>query len=543
MNQLPAERERAAAQAEGDLARLNAQVTAMRAVLVDLLQDVVRAESRLNASQASQLLEANEQLVLSALEAQADAETAEGALDEASRSGGLDPLTGLANRTLLLDRLAHATAHATRYGHRTALLFLDLNNFKQINDTFGHAVGDRALRSVADCLKSLVRGIDTVSRHGGDEFLILLAEISQAADAAVIAEKVNASLRSHSRIDDHWVHLSASIGISVYPDDGEDAKTLIDRADAAMYFAKRHEFGGFAFHAEQAPGGTSTPVQSDPASRQRLTHHQLTVAKYELRYAQLREANERLVVAALGAQELQAAAERAWQQQHELLSALAQELGNPFAPIRIAAAVLGRVRICEPLLPRAQAIIERHVDELSRLARSLVDPTKVDARGLIPLRRPIDIAGVIDDAVQACQLELNRRLQTFDVDVSVAPREVQADRDLLVQAFTNLIANAMAYTHDGGKIRLSAEVANKALQLSLSDNGIGILPESLLTMFDPFVRDPRAAPLNKDGLGLGLTAARAILEAHGGSIVATSAGRGQGSRFVVSLPLAKDADD
>jgi diguanylate cyclase (GGDEF)-like protein len=538
VNELPDSRERAAAQAADDLVRLNAQVTAMRAVLVDLLQDVVRAELRLNASQATQLLEANEQLVLSALEAQVDAETAAGALDEAARSSGLDPLTELANRTLLLDRLAQAMAHASRYGHRTALLFLDLNNFKQINDTFGHAAGDRAIRLVADCLRSLVRGIDTVSRHGGDEFLILLAEISQAADAAVIAEKVNASLRSYSRIDDHLVHLSASIGISVYPDDGEDAKTLIDRADAAMYAAKRHEFGGFAFHAEQPPAGSDTPVLPDPASRQRVSHHQLAMAKYELKYAQLREANERLVIAALGAQELQAAAEQAWQQQHELLSALAQELGNPFAPIRIAAAALGSVRICEPLLPRAQAIIERHIDEVSRLASRLVDPTKIDERGLMPDRRLIDLASIIDDVVQACHLELSRRLQTLDVDVAMGPLEVQADRDLLVQALMNLLSNAMAYTHDGGEIRLSVEVANKALVLSLSDNGIGILPESLATMFDPFVRDPRAVSLNNDGLGLGLTAARAILEAHGGSIVATSAGRGQGSRFVVSLPVA-----
>lgn len=245
-------RARATAKAEQDLVRLNAQVAAMRAVLVGLLQDVVRAEGQLNGSEASQLLEANEQLVVTALAAQADADTAAGALDDASRAGGLDPLTELANRTLLLDRLAHAIAHAKRYGHRTALLFLDLNNFKQINDSFGHAAGDRAIQLVADCLKSVVRGTDTVSRHGGDEFLILLAEIAQAVDAAAIAEKVNASLRSYSRIDDHLVQLSASIGISIYPEDGDDAKTLIDKADAAMYVAKEQRLGGFAFHSDQS---------------------------------------------------------------------------------------------------------------------------------------------------------------------------------------------------------------------------------------------------------------------------------------------------
>jgi len=302
---------RATAEARRELVRVTAKVVAMRAVLVGLLQDVVRAATQLDDGQAAQLLEANEQLVITALGAQIDAESAVGALDEISRSAGLDQLTGLPNRALLLDRLMNAIANAKRRDHRVALMFLDLNNFKQINDRFGHASGDRALQLMADCLTSLVRQTDTVSRHGGDEFLILLAEISQAADAALIAEKVNTALRAYGRVDDHEVHLSVSIGISMYPDDGEDAQTLIDRADAAMYRAKAQASGGFAFHAAQDRNPRDQLTPSVHAARRRPTQPRMTLVEHEQRHAELQEANEQLVLSALVAQQRLAAAERA----------------------------------------------------------------------------------------------------------------------------------------------------------------------------------------------------------------------------------------
>jgi diguanylate cyclase (GGDEF)-like protein len=320
MNDPPDQTGNAAGSAKGELGHVNGQVEAMRAVLAQLLQDVVRADSHLDHSQAARLREANEHLVVSALGALTDAETAHGALDEASRAGALDPLTGLPNRTLLLDRFENAICNAKRHGNRVGLLFLDLNDFKQINDSFGHATGDRALQLVADCLSSLVRETDAVSRHGGDEFLILLAEMVRPADAALVAEKVNAALGAYGRIDDHVVSLKASIGISVYPEDGEDARTLIDRADAAMYLAKKQTLGGFVFHAAQPPGQTSVPAPAIQSQRRRLTHHELTLAEHEQRHQQLREANEELVLAVLGAQELLATAEQTCCRQAELLA-------------------------------------------------------------------------------------------------------------------------------------------------------------------------------------------------------------------------------
>ncbi len=359
--------------AEARLVRLNGQVATMRAVLVQLLQDVIVAETRLDRSQANMLMEANEHLVVSALGAQTDAETAHGALDEASRVGGLDPLTGLPNRTVLLDRFEAAIFNAKRRGNRLALLFLDLDGFKQINDTFGHASGDHALQLVADCLSSLVRESDTVSRHGGDEFLILLADVTRAADVALVAEKVNKALAGYSQFDSRQLRLRASIGISVYPEDGEDAKTLIACADAAMYLAKKQEPGGAVFHRNQPLAQASLsalPVESRPRP---MSQHELGLVEQEQRQRNLRDANESLVLAALGAQELLAAAQEMRRRQSELLAMVADELSNPFAPIRLAAATLGIPGAEATLLPRVQAVIEEQADKMARMVRQVLE--------------------------------------------------------------------------------------------------------------------------------------------------------------------------
>ncbi|HEX9773655.1 MAG TPA: EAL domain-containing protein [Steroidobacteraceae bacterium] len=149
-----------------------------------------------------------------------------------------DSLTDLPNRLLLNDRLTQAMARAYRHRQKLAVLFLDVDRFKHINDSLGHDVGDRLLQSVARRLLGCVRKSDTVSRQGGDEFVILLSEVRHAQDAAVSAEKILRSLRTPHRIDDHDLHVTVSIGIVAYPDDGTDAETLMRHADFAMYHAK-----------------------------------------------------------------------------------------------------------------------------------------------------------------------------------------------------------------------------------------------------------------------------------------------------------------
>jgi diguanylate cyclase (GGDEF)-like protein len=374
MNNAPEPPNGPANEAEAQLGKLNGQVSAMRAVLVQLLQEVVVAEARLDHGEASLLLKANEELVVSALGAQTDAETAHGALDEASRVGGLDPLTGLPNRTVLLDRFELAIANAKRHGNRVALLFLDLDAFKQINDTFGHASGDRALQLVADCLSSLVRETDTVSRHGGDEFLVLLAEVTNAADARVVADKVNAALASYSRADSQQLRLSASIGIGVYPEDGEDARTLIAFADAAMYVAKKQALEGSALPREPSPV-RATPAATPQESRQRpRSEHQPGQLEQAQRERDLRDANESLILAALGAQDLLAAAEEVRRRQTELLAMVADELSDPYAPIRLAASTLGIPGAEATLLPRVQVVIEEQAERLARMVREVLEP-------------------------------------------------------------------------------------------------------------------------------------------------------------------------
>ena len=193
----------------------------------------------------------------------------------------------------------------------------------------------------------------------------------------------------------------------------------------------------------------------------------------------MQEVNEHLVLAALDAQELLAAAGDAQRRQAAFLDGVARELSDPMAPIRIATAMLGRLRTDEPLLPRAQAIIEQQAAQISRLVDTLRERA-VAPWGLV--RQPVDMVALMQQAVAAAV--------------------------------------------DAG-----------SLVVTLTDDGIGITPEALPGVFDPFMQDMHAVGLHDSGLGIELTAVREIVQTHGGHVVARSAGRGLGSCFVVSLPL------
>jgi len=149
-----------------------------------------------------------------------------------------DFLTELPNRMLLNDRLQQAIALAQRHHSSVAVLFSDVDNFKHVNDTLGHTIGDRVLQSVARRLVGCVRNADTVSRLGGDEFVILLSEVARSADAVSRADKILTVLGEPHRIEQRDLNVTLSIGISVYPGDGQDAETLLKHADAALFHAK-----------------------------------------------------------------------------------------------------------------------------------------------------------------------------------------------------------------------------------------------------------------------------------------------------------------
>ncbi len=149
-----------------------------------------------------------------------------------------DTLTGLPNRSMLMERLRVALLHAEREGHMVAVLFIDLDRFKIINDTLGHSVGDGLLQTVAERLKRAVRASDTVSRLGGDEFIVMLYKIRAVQDAERVAEHILGMLAPTARVEGHELAITPSIGIAVYPDNGIDADELIRNADVAMYHAK-----------------------------------------------------------------------------------------------------------------------------------------------------------------------------------------------------------------------------------------------------------------------------------------------------------------
>jgi len=158
-----------------------------------------------------------------------------------------DTLTDLPNRILLQDRLHQAIALASRNNALAGVLFLDLDNFKEINDSLGHAFGDKVLQSVVNRLLTCVRASDTVSRLGGDEFVILLSEIKQIGDAGVKAGKILTAINAPFVIDSHKVHITASIGVATYPNDSNDPEDLIKKADKAMYKAKEQGRNNYRF--------------------------------------------------------------------------------------------------------------------------------------------------------------------------------------------------------------------------------------------------------------------------------------------------------
>jgi diguanylate cyclase (GGDEF)-like protein/PAS domain S-box-containing protein len=158
-----------------------------------------------------------------------------------------DFLTGLPNRMLLNDRVNQAIAMAPRHCKTVAVLFLDLDGFKHINDSLGHPTGDKLLQSIAKRLVDCVRASDTVSRQGGDEFVVLLSEVAQPEDTAITARRMLQAVAEAHSVDQHDLHVTTSIGVSVYPDDGQDAETLIKNADTAMYQAKENGRQSYQF--------------------------------------------------------------------------------------------------------------------------------------------------------------------------------------------------------------------------------------------------------------------------------------------------------
>ena len=194
---------------------------------------------------------ANEQLVITAIRLQIETAENERTKSEMIKLARYDFLTSLPNRVQLYDRIDQAVAMAKRHPAKLAVLFLDLDRFKVINDTHGHAIGDKLLQSVADRLKSSVRNTDTVSRLGGDEFVLLLSEVNEDEALELKVENILAAVGAPYSIAGHELHIGATIGISIFPQDGDDSATLIRNADTAMYFGKKSGRNTYRFYAQE----------------------------------------------------------------------------------------------------------------------------------------------------------------------------------------------------------------------------------------------------------------------------------------------------
>ena len=233
----------------------------------ELRDNRLQLEERV-AQRTRELEIANEQLELSK-------EQAESVASRMEYHAHHDSLTGLPNRILLNDRITNELAHARRQQTNAALLFLDLDRFKIINDSLGHAVGDQLLRVIARRLNNCVRDEDTVARLGGDEFMVLLPRIGGSADAGRIAKKIIECLVDPISCNGHELHITTSIGISIYPYDGADAETLIKHADISMYRAKELGRNKAVYYTAEMNAGSRKQLAMETNLRRALEKDQL----------------------------------------------------------------------------------------------------------------------------------------------------------------------------------------------------------------------------------------------------------------------------
>ena len=253
----------------------------------------------------------------------------------------------------------------------------------------------------------------------------------------------------------------------------------------------------------------------------------------------MREANAQLLVAALQARSDEADARQDHRRQVHYMAMVAHELRNPLTPIRVAASLLSNRGPDEaPSLARLQAIIERQVTHMTRLVEDLVEGSRVSVGKLRLECATVDIVELLDLAVQTCRPRMQERDQTMILDFGTEAMPAYGDPVRLVQVFCNLLDNASKYTPMGGTITLSASSSDDMLTITFKDNGVGIPPLALESIFDLFVQDDQALELDSRGLGIGLAVVRDLVQSHGGSVVARSDGKDSGSEFVVTLPTA-----
>jgi signal transduction histidine kinase len=251
----------------------------------------------------------------------------------------------------------------------------------------------------------------------------------------------------------------------------------------------------------------------------------------------LRDANERLVIAALHSQELEEEATEAHRRHVAFFATVAHELRNPLLPLRLAARMLDRAHGDRDMLAKLQATITGQVSHIARLISDLLDGARVSTGKFRLERVSVDLIRLLALTVESFLPGTQARHQQFSSTLPGAPVLVFADPVRLAQVFGNLLENASKYTPEGGQLAMSVSVQGPNVVVTVSDNGIGISAEALPHLFQIFVQDAHAVAFDGGGLGIGLAVVEELVRAHGGEVVATSAGKDQGSQFRVTLPL------
>jgi signal transduction histidine kinase len=251
---------------------------------------------------------------------------------------------------------------------------------------------------------------------------------------------------------------------------------------------------------------------------------------------ELCEANEQLVVAILTAQELEEQIKVKHARQLEFMAMVAHELRNPLTPIRTAAGLLKRVHTAD-VVGDVQVLIEEQVVRMSRLVEDLLDSTRVSTGKFKVEWTDVQLPRILDQAVATCRPELAARHQRLTLHMPPGSLDILGDPMRLAQIFSNLLDNASKYTQEGGEIAVTVERSEDAVRVRVCDNGIGISPAALSSIFDLFAQDERALTICRGGLGIGLAVVRDLVERHGGTITAHSSGENLGSEFSVTLPV------
>ncbi len=485
-----------------------------------------------------EILEASELLAVTALHASAAADESRENLERAARPFDVDALTGLPNRALFRDRFSQALAHARRRHARVAVLFVDLDHFKAINDAHGHAVGDMIIRYVANCLKDAGRDVDTVCRHGGDEFLILLSEIGDATSAARFAEKVTTVLREPVRIADATFTISASIGISLYPDDGEDQEILVQRADAAMYVAKRNGNGVAFASAQHQPLNPTHALTAAAEGHDPIGLLEVALAEAHTSLADLKATNARLELDILNAEREQIKANEAKQYQSHLLNVVAHELRNSLSPLQSAADVLSLVRMDPSLMQRLELVLKRQISHIFTLLTDLLDVSRLNmGRLTIDLDR-VDVAEVIESAVSQLATGLAKRDHEVLVRIETEFPFILGDKVRLTQVVTTLLDQMSASLKQGAQITASLYDSEGTLVMAIAEGrGSSRAHDTKAQTLDLY--DDRPSEAGNSILTVAVMVVIELLKSHGGQLTVSRNGNREVPRLQIVLPRAQ----